>query len=78
MDRDAVTDRHVVDALAELDERAGDLVPERDRNVRRCQQPVEEVQLGPAHARSGDLHEHLPPTGLRPGHLLDAERPTLA
>ena len=52
----------MADVATDLDDGAGELVPERERRpnpVLRPLVPVEDVQVGPAEARRLDAHEHV-------------------
>ena len=70
--------------LAGLDDGACELVPERQRRVDPSLRPVvpaEDVQVGPAHARGLDLHEHVAGAGLGNRDAVEREpglRPELA
>jgi hypothetical protein len=78
--RDEVAGAHVFDSGADVDDGAGELVPQGQRwpnALRRPGVPVVDVEVGPTDAGGLDLHEHLvrPRTGNRNLHELESGAP---
>ena len=76
--RDVVAGGDVVDVRARLDDRARELVAERERRddpPLRPLVPAEDVQVGAADARRLDLDEHLVRRRFRNRHLVEARGP---
>ena len=66
----------MTDVVADLDDRAGELVPERQRWLDPVLGPLVpdvDVQVGAADRRGLDLDEHLVAAGDGDGHLLERE-----
>src|SRR4029079_13523010 len=73
---DEVSRSDVVHSRADLDDRAGELVPDRYRRldpVRRPRIPVEDVEIGSAYARRLDVHEYLVVADARDRDLVQDE-----